>query len=137
MTVKSLNFQAGSSAKAEYKKLDTYQKLVVNAITTYGSGDWKNNVSVHHRHDQSKFSNILIGSEVVAKVVYETAHDDISMEDYTDIHINKCLLATVSYIAFGQDTDNYRDSHQVVRYRNMLKRMGFTIINVANKCIQY
>ena len=46
MTVKSLNFQAGSSAKAEYRKLDTYQKLVVNAITTYGSGSWKNNVSV-------------------------------------------------------------------------------------------
>ena len=137
MTVKSLNFQAGSSAKVAYKKLDTYQKLVVNAITTYGSGDWKNNVSVHHRHDQSKFSNILIGSEVVAKVVYETAHDDISMEDYTDIHINKCLLASVSYIAFGKDTHKYHDSQQVARYRNMLQSMGFTIIQMDNKQIKY
>tara|TARA_B100000941_G_scaffold30578_2_gene18126 strand:- start:29771 stop:30184 length:414 start_codon:yes stop_codon:yes gene_type:complete len=137
MTVKSLNFQAGSSAKSHYKKLDTYQKLVVNAITTYGGGSWKNNVSVHHKHDQSQFSNILIGSEVVAKVVYETAHDDLSIEDYRDIHIHKCMLANVSYIAFGKDTDDYRDSYQVVRYRNMLAKMGFTIINVANKCIQY
>jgi len=117
--------------------MDTYQKLVVNAIETYGSGDWKNNVSVHHKHDQSMFSNILIGSEVVAKVVYEVAHDDISNEDYKAIHIDKTKKAQVSYIAFGKDSDAYRNDYQVVRYKNMLKKQGFMIITVANNAIQY
>ena len=60
-------------SKKNYKtvKIDTYQKLLLNAIDTYGSGDWKNNMSIHHKHDQSMFSNILIGSQVVAKVVYD------------------------------------------------------------------
>ncbi|BCU97444.1 MAG: hypothetical protein CM15mV17_0110 [Caudoviricetes sp.] len=118
-------------------RLDTYQTLLLNAIRTYGSGDWKNGVSIHHKHDQSMFSNILIGGEVVAKVVYEEAHDDISIEEYRAIHIEKTQFARVSYIAFGDDLSAYRDDYQVTRYKNVLKKLGFLIIKVSNKCIVY
>lgn len=125
-------------SKKNYKtvKIDTYQKLLLNAIDTYGSGDWKNNMSIHHKHDQSMFSNILIGSQVVAKVVYDVAHDDLPMDDYTAIHIDKTKFAQVSYIAFVNDVDQFRDSHQIVRYRNMLSKF-YTVIQVANNCIKY
>ena len=126
-------------SKKNYKtvKIDTYQKLLLNAIDTYGSGDWKNNMSIHHKHDQSMFSNILIGGEVVAKVVYEEAHDDISIEEYRAIHIEKTKFARVSYIAFGDDLSAYRDDYQVTRYKNVLKKLGFLIVKVSNKCIVY
>jgi len=117
-------------------KLDTYQKLLLDRIKTYGSGDWKNNMSIHHKHDQSMFSNILIGGEVVAKVVYEVAHDDISIEDYTAIHIDKTKYADVSYIAFVNNPREFRNSQQIVRYRNMLSKF-YTVIQVANNCIKY
>lgn len=83
------------------------------------------------------FSNILIGGEVVAKVVYEEAHDDISIEEYRAIHIEKTKFARVSYIAFGDDLSAYRDDYQVTRYKNVLKKLGFLIIKVSNKCIVY
>jgi|TARA_B100002019_G_scaffold91961_1_gene79282 hypothetical protein len=122
---------------ATQPKLDTYQKLLVDAINTYGSGDWKNGMSIHHKHDQSMFSNILIGGEVVAKVVYEEAHDDISIEEYRAIHLDKSQNARVSYIAFGNDLSAYRDDYQVTRYKNILKKCGFMIVTVSNKCIIY
>ena len=28
-------------------RLDTYQRLLLNAIDSYGNGSWKNNVSLH------------------------------------------------------------------------------------------
>ena len=118
-------------------KLDVYQSLVLDRINTYGSGDWKNGVSVHHKHDQSQFSNLIIGGEVVAKIVYEVAHDDISQDDYRAIHIDKTKVAKVSYIAFGDDLWDYRKNTQIARYRNVLKKLGFTIITVSNKCIVY
>ena len=117
-------------------RLDTYQTLLLNAIRTYGSGDWKNGLSIHHKHDQSQFSNIIIGGDVVGKVVYDIAHDDISQDDYRAIHIDKTKFAQVSYIAFGNDIWDYRSSQQVARYRNMLSKF-YTVIQVANKCIQY
>mgnify|MGYP003299739954 CR=1 FL=1 len=117
-------------------RLDTYQTLLLNAIRTYGSGDWKNGLSIHHKHDQSQFSNIIIGGDVVGKVVYDVAHDDISQDDYRAIHIDKTKFAQVSYIAFGNDIWDYRSSTQVARYRNMLSKF-YTVIQVANKCIQY
>ena len=82
-------------------RLDTYQKLLLDAIRTYGSGDWKNGVSIHHKHDQSMFSNILIGGEVVAKVVYEEAHDDISIEEYEQFTSKKLNLleSVISHLA--------------------------------------
>jgi hypothetical protein len=122
---------------ATQPKLDTYQTLLLNAIRTYGSGDWKNGMSIHHKHDQSMFSNILIGGEVGAKVVYEEAHDDISIEEYRAIHIEKTQFARVSYIAFGDDLSAYRDDYQVTRYKNVLKKLGFLIVKVSNKCIVY
>ena len=118
-------------------KLDVYQKLLLDRIDSYGSGDWKNGLSIHHKHDQSMFSNILIGGEVVAKVVYEEAHDDISIEEYRAIHIEKTQFARVSYIAFGDDLSAYRDDYQVTRYKNVLKKLGFLIVKVSNKCIVY
>tara|TARA_B100000927_G_C16467712_1_gene470338 strand:- start:1959 stop:2336 length:378 start_codon:yes stop_codon:yes gene_type:complete len=118
-------------------KLDTYQKLLVDRIDTYGTGDWKNNVSIHHKHDSSMFSNILIGREVVAKVVYEVPSEDISADDYRAIHIDKTKKAKVSYIAFGNDIWAYRSPTQVSRYRNILKKLGYLIIQVDNKVIQY
>ena len=63
--------------------------------------------------------------------------DDISNEDYKAIHIDKTKKAKVSYIAFGKDSDAYRNDYQVVRYKNMLKKQGFLIITVANNAIQY
>ena len=125
-------------SKKTYKpvKLDTYQQLLLNAIDTYGSGDWRNNMSIHHKHEQSMFSNILIGGDVVAKVVYEVAHDDISNEDYRAIHIDKTKFAQVSYIAFVNDVEAFRDSHQVTRYRNMLSKF-YQIVLMDNKMIKY
>jgi len=117
-------------------RLDTYQQLLLNAIDTYGSGDWRNNMSIHHKHEQSMFSNILIGGDVVAKVVYEVAHDDISNEDYRAIHIDKTKFAQVSYIAFVNDVEAFRDSHQVTRYRNMLSKF-YQIVLMDNKMIKY
>ena len=40
-------------------KLDTYQRLVVDAINEYGTGDWKNWMSVHYVHE-SGYSNICL-----------------------------------------------------------------------------
>tara|TARA_B100002019_G_scaffold227877_1_gene201109 strand:- start:147 stop:545 length:399 start_codon:yes stop_codon:yes gene_type:complete len=117
-------------------RLDTYQQLLLNAIDTYGSGDWRNNMSIHHKHEQSMFSNILIGGDVVAKVVYEVAHDDISNEDYRAIHIDKTKFAQVSYIAFVNDVEAFRDSHQVTRYRNMLSKF-YQLVLMDNKMIKY
>ena len=74
--------------------------------------------------------------DVVGKVVYDVAHDDISQDDYRAIHIDKTKFAQVSYIAFGNDIWDYRKSQQVARYRNMLSKF-YTVIQVANKCIQY
>ena len=117
-------------------KIDVYQKLLLDRIDSYGSGDWKNGLSIHHKHDMSQFSNIIIGGDVVGKVVYDVAHDDISQDDYIAIHIDKTKFAQVSYIAFGNDIWDYRKSQQVARYRNMLSKF-YTVIQVANKCIQY
>ena len=101
-------------------KLDVYQKLLLDRIDSYGSGDWKNGLSIHHKHDQSQFSNIIIGGDVVGKVVYDVAHDDISQDDYRAIHIDKTKFAQVSYIAFGIVIWDFRSSSQVGRFRNMV-----------------
>ena len=135
MTIKSLNFR--TPLRNDNVKRDLYQQLLVDAIDTYGSGSWKNGMSLHHLHSTSQFSNILIDGNVVGKVVYNTAHDDISMDDYRATHIDKTKLASVSYIAWVNDTDAFLSSQQIVRYRNMLKRSGFTIITMDNKQIKY
>jgi hypothetical protein len=118
-------------------KLDVYQSLVLNAINTYGSGDWKNGVSVHHKHESSQFSNLIIGGEVVAKIVYDVAHDDISQDDYRAIHIDKTKTAKVSYIAFGNDLWEYRKNTQIARYKNILDKLGFIILIIDNSQIVY
>ena len=95
MTIKALNFR--TPLRNDNVKRDLYQQLLVDAIDTYGTGSWKNGMSLHHLHDTSQFSNILIDGNVVGKVVYDQAHDDISMDDYRAIHIDKTKLETYEH----------------------------------------
>ena len=74
-------------------RLDTYQRLLLTAIDSYGNGSWKNNVSLHHLyHQRGAFANILIGGTVVGKVVYDIAQDDISADDYPILHLLKMQI---------------------------------------------
>ena len=59
-------------------RIDTYQRLLLTQIDSYGQGSWKNGLSLHHKYDQrGAFANILIDGTVVGKVVYDVAQDDI------------------------------------------------------------
>ena len=115
-------------------RLDTYQRLLLTAIDSYGNGSWKNNVALHHLyHQRGAFANILIGGTVVGKVVYDIAQDDISADDYRAIHIDKTKFSKVSYIAFVKDA-NY--DMQTIKYRNLLQKF-YTVILMDNKMIKY
>ena len=115
-------------------RLDTYQRLLLTAIDSYGNGSWKNNVSLHHKYDQrGAFANILIGGNVVGKVVYDIPQDDISADDYRAIHIDKTKFSKVSYIAFVKDADY---DMQTIKYRNLLKKF-YQVILMDNKMIKY
>ena len=114
-------------------RLDTYQRLLLTAIDSYGNGSWKNNVSLHHLyHQRGAFANILIGGTVVGKVVYDIAQDDISADDYRAIHIDKTKFSKVSYIAFV----NANYDMQTIKYRNLLQKF-YTVILMDNKMIKY
>ena len=117
-------------------KLDTYQGLVVNAINKYGSGDWKNWMSVHYVHE-SGYSNIICHSEIIGKVFYETKKLDLSQQDYTDIIMDKTKKAPVDVI-FTMDRKGAEESFnetQITRYRNMFVKQGFTGGNVHKKAL--
>ena len=115
-------------------RLDTYQRLLLTAIDSYGNGSWKNNVSFHHLyHQRGGFANILIGGNVVGKVVYDIPQDDISADDYRAIHIDKTKFSTVSYIAFVKDADY---DMQTIKYRNLLRKF-YTVILIDNKMMKY
>ncbi len=117
-------------------KLDTYQGLVVNAINKYGSGDWKNWMSVHYVHE-SGYSNIICHSEIIGKVFYETKKLDLSQQDYTDIIMDETKKEKVEFIAMmdragGEESFN---ETQITRYRNMLRKQGFLVIDVHKKAL--
>ena len=115
-------------------RLDTYQRLLLTAIDSYGNGSWKNGVSLHHLYDQrGAFANILIHGTVVGKVVYDVPQDDISADDYKAIHIDKTEFSTVYYIGFVKDA-NY--DMLTIKYRNLLKKF-YTVILMDNKMIKY
>ena len=115
-------------------RLDTYQRLLLTAIDSFGNGSWKINVSLHHLyHQRGAFANILIGGTVVGKVEYDIAQDDISADDYRAIHIDKTKFSKVSYIAFVKDA-NY--DMQTIKYRNLLQKF-YTVILMDNKMIKY
>lgn len=117
-------------------KLNTYQQLVVDAINTYGSGDWKNWISVHYVHE-SGYSNIICHSEIIGKVFYEYKKRDLSMEEYTEIIMDKTKKAPVDVI-FMMDRKGAEESFnetQITRYRNMLRKQGFLVINVDKKSL--
>ena len=78
-------------------KLDTYQKLVVEAINEYGTGDWKNWISVHYVHE-SGYSNIICHSEIIGKVFYDLKQDklyQIVQRDET-IGLQEVTIANIS-----------------------------------------
>ena len=117
-------------------KLDTYQGLVVNAINKYGSGDWKNWMSVHYVHE-SGYSNIICHSEIIGKVFYEYKKRDLDMEEYTEIIMDKTKKAPVDVI-FMMDRKGAEESFnetQITRYRNMFVKQGFTVVNVHKKAL--
>ena len=117
-------------------KLDTYQGLVVNAINKYGSGDWKNWMSVHYVHE-SGYSNIICHSEIIGKVFYETKKLDLSQQDYTDIIMDETKKAKVEFIAM-MDRAGAEESFnetQITRYRNMLRKQGYLVVNVHKKAL--
>lgn len=117
-------------------KLNTYQQLVVDAINTYGSGDWKNWISVHYVHE-SGYSNIICHSEIIGKVFYEYKKRDLSMEEYTEIIMDKTKKAPVDVI-FMMDRKGAEESFnetQITRYRNMFVKQGYTVVNVHKKAL--
>ena len=117
-------------------KLDTYQKLVVDAINEYGTGDWKNWISVHYVHE-SGYSNIICHSEIIGKVFYEYKKRDLGMEEYTEIIMDKTKKAPVDVI-FMMDRKGAEESFnetQITRYRNMFVKQGFTVVNVHKKAL--
>ena len=117
-------------------KLDTYQKLVVDAINEYGTGDWKNWISVHYVHE-SGYSNIICHSEIIGKVFYEYKKRDLDMEEYTEIIMDKTKKAPVDVI-FMMDRKGAEESFnetQITRYRNMFVKQGFTVVNVHKKAL--
>ena len=117
-------------------KLDTYQKLVVEAINEYGTGDWKNWISVHYVHE-SGYSNIICHSEIIGKVFYEYKKRDLGMEEYTEIIMDKTKKAPVDVI-FMMDRKGAEESFnetQITRYRNMFVKQGFTVVNVHKKAL--
>ena len=100
MTVKSLNFQAGSSAKAEYRKLDTYQKLVVNAISTSGNVEVGGNLTVTGTTTfnggtitmgDAATDNVVFGADVNSSIIPNT--DDTydlgsSTQKWKDLYVD-------------------------------------------------
>ena len=117
-------------------KLDTYQKLVVDAINEYGTGDWKNWISVHYVHE-SGYSNIICHSEIIGKVFYEYKKRDLDMEEYTEIIMDKTKKAPVDVI-FMIDRKVAEESFnetQITRYRNMFVKQGYTVVNVHKKAL--
>ena len=117
-------------------KLNTYQQLVVDAINTYGSGDWKNWISVHYVHE-SGYSNIICHSEIKGKVFYEYKKRDLDMEEYTEIIMDKTKKAPVDVI-FMMDRKGAEESFnetQITRYRNMFVKQGYTVVNVHKKAL--
>ena len=117
-------------------KLDTYQKLVVDAINEYGTGDWKNWISVHYVHE-SGYSNIICHSEIIGKVFYEYKKRDLDMNEYTEIIMDKTKKAPVDVI-FMMDRKGAEESFnetQITRYRNMFVKQGYTVVNVHKKAL--
>ena len=117
-------------------KLNTYQQLVVDSIIRYGSGDWKNWISVHYVHE-SGYSNIICHSEIIGKVFYEYKKRDLGMEEYTEIIMDKTKKAPVDVI-FMMDRKGAEESFnetQITRYRNMFVKQGFTVVNVHMKAL--
>ena len=89
---------------------------------------------MHHLyHQRGGFANILIGGNVVGKVVYDIPQDDISADDYRAIHIDKTKFSKVSYIAFVKDADY---DMQTIKYRNLLSKF-YQVILMDNKMIKY
>ncbi len=117
-------------------KLDTYQRLVVDAINEYGTGDWKNWISVHYVHE-SGYSNIICHSEIIGKVFYDKKKRDLNQREYQEIIMDNTRKAPVTYIAF-MNRDGAEESFnetQITRYRNMLRKQGFLVINVDKKSL--
>ena len=115
-------------------KLDTYQKLVVDAINEYGTGDWKNWISVHYVHE-SGYSNIICHSEIIVKVFYDKRKLDLNRKEYQEIIMDNTRKAPVTYIAFMNraGAEESFNETQITRYRNMLRKQGFLVINVDKK----